>query len=273
MISLNFKIGDANYSYNISGQGPPIVLLHGFTGRISTWTRFVKRWRQQYQVITVDLPGHGLTRSETPRTMKTCCDDLKALFEHLQIPSVHLVGYSMGGRTALSFAMMYPQYVNTLTLESASPGLRQPKERAARRAQDEKLIQKIETYGLTAFVDFWENIPLFESQKKLSTNVQKQLRAERLSQSSNGLIRSLRYMGTGQQPSWWEQLHQYKGAVLLIVGKLDEKFVTINKHMEKHFQRAELAIVEHAGHAVHLEKPEAFQQLVINFIQKHTPNC
>lgn len=270
MITLYFKIGDAKYSYTVHGQGTPIVLLHGFTGRASTWNRLVERLQDKFKIITIDLPGHGHTSTETPRTMEHCCDDLMQLFKHLQLTSVHLIGYSMGGRTALSFAMIYPELIKTLTLESASPGLSDAQERARRRAHDEHLIKRIQSNGLKSFVDFWEEIPLFETQNKLSAHVKQEVRKERMSQSTEGLIRSLRYMGTGQQPSWWHQLEQLDHPVQLIVGKLDHKFVTINQQMKQRFQRAELAIVEHAGHTVHLEQPDEFERLLTHFIHKHT---
>lgn len=270
MITLYVQVGDANYSCTVHGQGPPIVLLHGFTGRASTWDLFVNRWQKDFQVITIDLPGHGKTTTKTPRTMESCCDDLMYIFQYLQLPFVHLVGYSMGGRTALSFAMTYPRLVKSLILESASPGLRDPQERASRRKHDERLIKRINDDGLPAFVDFWENIPLFETQKALSKEIQQKVRQERLSQTAAGLMSSLRYMGTGEQPSWWEQLKQLNRSVLLIVGECDHKFVTINKQMQKRFQRAELAIVKDAGHAVHIEQPSIFSERLTHFIHNQT---
>src|SRR5690625_7193382 len=93
-----FSIGDATYYYEISGEGPPIVLLHGFTGSHATWSAFVSKWKDDFQLITIDLPGHGKTIVKTPRTIESCCNDLKQLFDHLELKTFHLIGYSMGGR-------------------------------------------------------------------------------------------------------------------------------------------------------------------------------
>ena len=75
-------------------------------------------------------------------------------------------------------------------------------------------------------------------------------------------------MGTGAQPSWWNQLESVKSPVLLIVGELDKKFVNINEDMQHLFHSADLKIVEEAGHAIHVEKPEIFDKLVSSFIIK-----
>ena len=75
----------------------------------------------------------------------------------------------------------------------------------------------------------WENIPLFETQKRLAQNVQEAVRKERLANNSKGLANSLRGMGTGAQPSWWNELQNLKMPVLLMNGEYDEKFFCILK--------------------------------------------
>lgn len=263
-----FTIEDATYAYSVYGKGIPVVFLHGFTGSQKTWKPFVEKWKHRFQCITIDLPGHGKTKTNLPRTMEACCHDLRTLFSHLGISSFHLIGYSMGGRVALSFAMLYPQFLLSLTLESSSPGLKTFAKQKARQAQDEQLAQKIQTKGLKAFIDDWENIPLFSTQKNLPLSVQQSIRIERESQTEEGLVQSLRWMGTGVQPSWWNQLSRLSLPVLLLVGALDKKFVQINQEMQENFQDATLKIVPEAGHAVHLEKPEDFHRIVKSFIKE-----
>ncbi|RKQ29570.1 2-succinyl-6-hydroxy-2,4-cyclohexadiene-1-carboxylate synthase [Oceanobacillus halophilus] len=260
------SIGDATYYYEIHGEGEPVVLLHGFTGSTSTWQQYIKSESTRFKIIVIDLPGHGHTKMKTPRTMEQCCKDVNQLLQEMRINSFHLVGYSMGGRTALSFAMLYPEKLRTLILESASPGLYTTEERKVRMEKDEKIARKIETDGILSFVDFWENLPLFETQKELPKEIQVQIREERLAQVEEGLAMSLRYMGTGRQPSWWGDLHQLDMPILLIVGEKDEKFIRINKKMQKLFVSCKLKICGDAGHAIHVEKPEMFDKLVTEFI-------
>ena len=76
-------------------------------------------------------------------------------------------------------------------------------------------------------------------------------------------------MGTGAQPSWWEDLSKITFPVLLIVGEEDKKFVRINKEMHKRIKTSELTVVEEAGHAVHLEQIDEFLSVVKDFIDKN----
>ncbi|MDY0393141.1 2-succinyl-6-hydroxy-2,4-cyclohexadiene-1-carboxylate synthase [Virgibacillus halophilus] len=265
---MKFLIDDAVYSYEIYGreQATTIVMLHGFTGSSETWKEFVACWQDIYRIITVDLPGHGKSHSATPRSMEACCADLDALFQHVGLDAFHLVGYSMGGRTALSYAVSYPTMLKSLILESASPGLKSEQERAARMASDEKLAEKILKEGITSFVDYWENIPLFATQKHLPEEKKEFIRRERLSQRAEGLHDSLIFMGTGKQPSLWHLLPELKLPILLLAGEHDQKFIAISQHMEKLFSEADLHIVLKAGHAIHVEESEVFGKIVNGFI-------
>ncbi|WP_077327674.1 2-succinyl-6-hydroxy-2,4-cyclohexadiene-1-carboxylate synthase [Virgibacillus siamensis] len=264
---MYFTRNGTSYWYEIEGEGKPVVLLHGFTGDSGTWSRFVSEWKHEFKLLVIDLPGHGKTVSERSVTMEACCADLAGLFAELGLHQVHILGYSMGGRTALSFAMLHPEKVSSMTLESTSPGLNDEKERTARVNRDEQLAKRLERDGIVAFVDFWENIPLFQTQKKLPEMIRQSIRDERLSQSAAGLAMSLRSMGTGIQPSWWDRLEELKLPVLLIAGAYDNKFVGINKIMVNHMPEADLMVVEKAGHAIHVEQPQFFGKIVIEFLQ------
>lgn len=262
---MYFTAKDAQYWYELDGEGDPVLLLHGFTSSSATWTSFIQNGAT-LQFITLDLPGHGKTVVNVPKTMETCCTDLIGLLNFLQISKVHLIGYSMGGRTALSFAMLYPERLHSLTLESTSPGLEQEDGQQKRITNDEKIAQKIEHEGIKSFVDFWEDLPLFQTQKMLPSHVQRKIRDERLSQSADGLSQSLRFMGTGKQPSWWGALSDLKMPVLLLAGAFDSKFIEINKAMACHIPSSELVIAENAGHAIHVEQPAFFGRIVSGFL-------
>src|SRR5699024_8510835 len=106
MNDLYFSIDDADYWYEIHGEnGIPLVLLHGFTGSTKTWQFFIEQRPEELQLIVVDLPGHGQTNTKQLKSMEDCCSDLKKLFDHIGLKKFHLAGYSMGGRTALSFTI------------------------------------------------------------------------------------------------------------------------------------------------------------------------
>ena len=122
--------------------------------------------------------------------------------------------------------------------------------------------------GLPSFVDFWEQIPLFASQKLLSKEKQQAVREERLGQSEIGLSNSLLGIGTGSQPSYWDRLETIKRPVLLITGKIDTKFVFIAREMEKFLPFVRHQTIEGAGHAIHVEKPTSFATMIEEHIKE-----
>ncbi|SFA91790.1 2-succinyl-6-hydroxy-2,4-cyclohexadiene-1-carboxylate synthase [Lentibacillus halodurans] len=263
---MYLTVNDTAYWYELNGDGEPVVFLHGFTGTTGTWANIVNNMMNDCQTLTIDLPGHGKTDINPPKTMEAFCWDLARLLDYLQWENVHLIGYSMGGRTALSFALVYPERVKSLTLESTSPGLADKEERQNRRNNDEKLAQRIEAEGIEAFVKYWENMPLFQSQQQLPEAVRETIRTERLSHSEEGLAQSLRFMGTGAQPSWWEKLQHLNTPVLLVTGELDRKFMDINKAMVKLMPSADHVTVKNSGHAIHVEQHATFGKIVNGFL-------
>lgn len=261
------EVDDATYHVTIQGEGPPVVLLHGFTSTVQTWNAVSEELKQNYTVIAIDLPGHGKT--VTPdRTMNECCTDIAFILQSLHYTCVHMIGYSMGGRVALSFAHRFPNLVASLTLESASPGLRTEKERLERKSKDEKIARTIEEEGIYSFVSYWESIPLFASQQSLPQETQIAIQAERLSQKETGLAMSLREMGTGSQPSLWNKLHTFEMPTLLLVGEYDHKFVEINTEMAKKIPNTTIACIKESGHTVHVEQPDTFLEHIQQFLEQ-----
>lgn len=267
---MYFQINNAAYWYEVHGTGVPVVMLHGFTGSADTWRPFAANQEKQLQVIAIDLPGHGQTKAKV-RSMEECLYHLHKLIECLHLESFHLLGYSMGGRTALSFALTYPEKIRSLILESASPGIADEEERHLRMEKDEQLADWLMENGVESFTNYWENLPLFQTQKNLPENVQQEIRDGRLRQSKKGLAQSLRSMGTGRQHSNWEYLHQVKEPVLLLVGGLDQKFIDKNKKMESNMPSSTLVVCENAGHVVHVEKSAEFDRIVTAFILENDP--
>lgn len=244
-----------------------LVLLHGFTGSADGWSNLLEELPGK-RVIALDMLGHGASDApEDPRryALEYCEQDIIAVLRELGVGEGEavLLGYSMGGRIALYCA--FSGFFRALILESASPGVADSEERAARRASDERLAERIEREGVPAFVAYWENIPLFASQRALPLAEREQLRAARLRNRARGLAHSLRGAGTGAQPALHERLAQLDLPALLIVGEQDTKFCALAQQMAQRLPRADLRIVPAAGHTVHLERPAYFCALVREF--------
>lgn len=247
----------------------PIILLHGFTGSSEDWVEISRDIDPDFALYAIDLPGHG--KSDSPDEISAYTADainqsIKETLVQLRLKKVIMLGYSMGGRAALSFTINYPEFVQALILESISAGIRDPKDRKARVINDEKISSLIFSGTIDNFTDYWMNIPLFETQKTLPNDKLAAIRINKLKNTRTGLANSLRGFGTGSMPSLWDDLKQISCPVLLITGEYDEKFKNINGEMNSIINNAAHHIVPDCGHTVHLEKPEHFLNLTNNFL-------
>lgn len=251
------------------GAGTPLLLLHGFTGSGETWMPLREPLGAGRTLLMVDLPGHG--RSSVPADPPRCAlprlaDDLALLLDRLGHERVAVLGYSLGGRAALHFALRHSGRVSALVLESASPGITDPAERLARVRADEALADEIERNGVESFVERWERLPLWASHASLPPAVRAAQRALRLRNRAEGLACSLRGAGAGAEPPVLDRLHALDVPALLVAGALDAKYVALGRELERALPHARLAVVPEAGHAVHLERPTAFAAEVTAFL-------
>lgn len=261
-------VNTMDYNIQTTGSGTPLVLLHGFTGSITNWQHLIPKLAESHTVIAIDILGHGDTakpQDSTLYTMAQIAVDVVGLIRALTVAPVTLLGYSMGGRLALYIAAHYPDIVRRLILESSSPGLADKAERDARRERDNTLADNIDQFGINWFVDYWESLPLWQSQGTLPQAKRDALRRQRLTNAPHGLANSLRGMGTGVQPSLWSKLRDVYQPTLLLTGEEDAKFVDINRRMQALMPSALLTVVPDAGHTTHLEQPEFFVRQVAAF--------
>jgi 2-succinyl-6-hydroxy-2,4-cyclohexadiene-1-carboxylate synthase len=266
------KLNGLDYQVEVQGEGPALVLLHGFTGSAASWAWHAEVYGREFTCVMVDLPGHGETASpDDPAryAMERVVEDLVALCGELGIARAAWLGYSMGGRLALGVGVLAPQAVSALVLEGASPGLNSAVERAARMASDETLAVRLEREGLEPFIDFWQSIPLFATQRRLPAERREGLRRQRLKNDPIGLANSLRGMGQGSQPPLFDRLGEVGVPTLLIAGEEDTKFRALAKEMAAAMPDARCEFIPNAGHAAHFEQPEVFDELALGFLRAH----
>jgi 2-succinyl-6-hydroxy-2,4-cyclohexadiene-1-carboxylate synthase len=263
-------VNGVHYNVERTGDGPPLVLLHGFTGSVATWAARIAVFAREFDTVAIDLLGHGdSTAPADPARYRSeyMVADLAALLDRLGIERAAWLGYSMGGRVALQVAVACPAIVAALVLEGASPGIADPAARAARVDGDEALADLIEREGIAAFVARWERLSLFASQERLPAAVRVALRRQRLANDPVGLANSLRGMGQGAQPPLHDRLADVDVPTLLVVGEEDAKFRRLAVEMAATMPAARVAIVAEAGHAAHLEQPDAFDRIVLSYLR------
>lgn len=229
-----------------------IVAVHGFTGSPALFS---------------GLPCHGLTvlghgpsaRASGPVGF---ADEVDRLASELPEKAVHLVGYSLGARLCLALALRHPHKVSQLTLVGGSPGLRSEEARAQRRSADAIWSSMLREEGIEKFVDAWQALPLWRSQRALPAERLQRQRQERLSHDASQLALALDSLGTGAMPSLWSQLPGLDVPVHLLVGALDSKYLDINREMATLLPHATLHVIEGSGHNPLLEQPEAAFRLL-----------
>jgi 2-succinyl-6-hydroxy-2,4-cyclohexadiene-1-carboxylate synthase len=173
----------------------------------------------------------------------------------------------MGGRAALSFASKYPELIKGLILESTSAGISEERLRNERLDQDQKLAEFIEAHTIGEFVEYWINISLFDSQKKMSAEKQENLKRLKLNNSKTGLANCLKGFSTGMMPPLFISLKDITAKTLLISGSLDLKYTALNKDLVRCFPNSEHIIIKNAGHNVHLEQPVQFADVINDYLK------
>ena len=234
------------------GSGPALVWLHGFTQTKTSGHQFRSILTGTYEVLTIDLPGHGENASITASLEESA--DLLA--EALPDEPFILGGYSFGGRVALHFALHYPERLRQLVLLSATPGLSGDVERRARRERDETLANHIETVGVATFLDEWLAQPMFR------TLPHDDLERAARSRDAKGLANSLRFSGTGTQQDLTVPLASLDVPTLILAGADDAKFVAEAARLQDSLPYSTTALVPGCGHAAHLQRPDAAAELV-----------
>jgi len=269
-------VNGVHLNVETAGNGPALLLLHGFTGSASTWAPHLDRWRG-FTTIAVDLLGHG--NSDCPADprrygFKHAVADLLGILDRLGVTQAAVLGYSMGGRLALHLALHctrhLPERLSALVLESTSPGIEDESERRARARSDRTLAAAIERDRIESFVERWEALPLLATQEHLPAGARERLRRQRLANDPQGLANSLRGMSVGVQEPLLAHLGKIDAPVLLIAGVLDEKYRKLAQQMAARLPRSRVETVSEAGHAVHLEQPVVFARTVQSFLDEHT---
>jgi 2-succinyl-6-hydroxy-2,4-cyclohexadiene-1-carboxylate synthase len=237
----------------------PLVLLHGFTQTGASWGPVVDALEGRFPVFLPDAPGHG--RSAAVQVDLWATADLLA---EVVPGQATWVGYSMGGRTALHLALARPDKVLRLILISTSAGIEDPGQRAARRAADDALAERIQQEGTERFLARWLAQPLFATLLPVDAGLD-----DRMTNTPGGLASSLRLAGAGAQGPLWARLGEL-GAnglpVLVLAGELDREYRRHAARMAKLIgSTARTEMIIGAGHACHLERPAEVAAAITRF--------
>ena len=255
---MQINIGDYHYGVTEVGTGKPLICFHGFSESGSTWDGIEV---SGYRLIRIDSMGHGRSARPMdigPYTLSQMLSDLHRVIYAVAGERYALMGYSMGARLALLYALEYPEEVTHLVLESGSVGIENEEARQDRYVADQGLAERIRSNDIIWFSETWAKLEIFKTQQGLPAKVQQQIRGRRLLNSPHALAFTLEGSGQGSMPYVGHCLSELTMPVCYISGELDTKYTAIGARYFSDVHR----IVPQVGHNVHVEAPEAYQQIL-----------
>jgi 3-oxoadipate enol-lactonase len=250
-----------NLYYEVSGEGQPVVLIHGLGSSTRDWESQVSELSKSHQVITLDLRGHGRSdKPAGPYQIPMFAADLAGLLQALGIFSAHLAGLSLGGGVAFQFALDYPSRVRSLTLVNTAPALGGAPEQAEQEiARRVGIVQQL---GMRAMGQALSPnlFPKPEQAALRETFVERWA-----ANDPQAYIEATRSM------LGWDvtaRLGAITCPVLVIASDQDYRPVSAKEAYLKLMPNARLAVIPDAHHAVPMERPEAFNPLLAQFISE-----
>jgi 3-oxoadipate enol-lactonase len=246
----------------MSGEGESLVLVHGFGENLNIWYRQVPALARRYRVLTYDVRGFGQTgANKGPYSVGLLAEDLHGLLRILKIDSACVLGFSMGGRIALEFALRYPQATRALIL--ANTGVEdapRPEMRKHRKIMT-SLIQQADIEVISSVMTKGSFSPGFA--KSDPATFQRCLHI-RMQNDPAEYLTIMRAVDEALDTP--VDLGRLECPVLLIAGKDDALMgERMAKRMKAAIEGAELKVLP-TGHASAMQAPESFNRTVLDFM-------
>ncbi|QVY65080.1 alpha/beta fold hydrolase [Polaribacter sp. Q13] len=247
----------------IKGEGKPLLILHGYFGMSDNWKTLGNQFAKDYQVHLIDQRNHGRSFHEDEFNYEVLVEDLYNYIQHYQLEKVDIIGHSMGGKTAMLFAVTYPELVDKLIIVDISPRMYQPHHNAilaalnsidfslenTRTLVDKKLSGLIPDFGVRQFLlknVYWKE----KGQLAFRFNL------ESLTENNAEIGEAL--------PSFTV----FEKETLFLKGEKSEYITKEEKPIiEAHFPNSRIVEIKNAGHWLHAENPKQFYAEVSEFLK------
>jgi 2-succinyl-6-hydroxy-2,4-cyclohexadiene-1-carboxylate synthase len=227
-----------------------VLFIPGFLQRGDAWRPVAELLPERYPSRLLDHAEHSFEGR---------------LGEILASSASVLVGYSLGGRLALRAALRSPDSFSAVVLVGATAGIEEGPLRVQRAEADEKLASWMEAMPIEDIVSLWERQPLFADQ---SESLVEEQRPGRLSHDPRELALLLRTAGQGVLDPVWHDLRALELPLLAIAGARDDGYTAAAKRIASVAPRARAAVVENAGHAPQLQRPDEVASLIAAFLDE-----
>ncbi|MGH6993734.1 MAG: alpha/beta fold hydrolase [Caulobacteraceae bacterium] len=238
--------------YEIHGEGPALLLSHGYSATSQMWRGQVGPLSENWKVVVWDMRGHG--RSDYPEDQALYSEeatvaDMAALLDVVRAKRAIVGGLSLGGYMSLAFHLTHPERVRALLVIDTGPGYRNDEARAGWNANALRTADRYETEGLGRLQRGTAEMRLAEHR------------------SAEGLARAARGMLAQRDARVIDSLPSIKVPALVVVGSEDKPFLAASDYMATKIAGARKAVIEGAGHAANLDQPAAFNAALLGFLK------
>lgn len=264
--AMKISANGIEMNYELSGAGECLVLIHGFTDNLGMWYNQTPEFSKRYRVLTYDVRGFGKTRGgRAPYSMRLFADDLHGLLEALGIGSACALGYSMGGRIALEFALRHPEKTKGLILANSGVGAAPSPDMEERRKMMAGVLQQGDIDVISEIMTVASFSPDFESKNPAAFRKYKSIKMQNDPSEYYAIMQAI--VETIDSPVALDTL---KCPTLIIAGENDGLMdVNVARTMKESIGKAELCILS-TGHAAAIEAPEEFNRAVLGFMERIT---
>ena len=255
-------VGGTRLFYEAKGTGPPVILIHGGQLDCRMWDDQFAALSQHFRVIRYDVRGYG--GSFQPDMLYSDAQDLAGLLDYLEVNKVHIVGLSLGGRIALDFAVAHPARVSSLTL--AGPGLSgyEPPDGTETDLRMWNIIKTARDEGPEKATELWLEDPFMSpamEQARLVPGLRRMARENAHCWLQNPVLQR------SPKPVAATRLGEIKVPTLLIIGERDVPQIKATiATLERGISGSKKVAIKDAGHMVNMEKPDAFNDAVLRFL-------
>jgi len=251
--------------YEVQGQGPALVLIHGFSLDTRMWDPQFDAFAQSYRVVRYDISGYG--RSTAPDTLISSSNELAALLKALGIDKATVVGMSMGGGVAINFTLEHPEMVEALITVGSTLGGYSMREPRATRTQ--RVFSLARDSGLAIAKEVWLHDPFLTPMVDTSA-IRAKIRRIITDWSGIQLRNPAMARFLPIHPLAITRLEEIRVPTLAIVGELDDPNpLAVADTIAARVPGAKKVTIHGSGHLLNLEQPDEFNKLVLDFLRQN----
>jgi pimeloyl-ACP methyl ester carboxylesterase len=267
-----YDAGDAAIFYEIRGDGPPLILLHGYGLNSVMWDFQVSELSKQLRVITVDLRGFGQSSCGKEWSGSAMADDVIGIIKELKLKDVTVAGFSLSGGSAVRAALELPDIVTKIILVSSIlPTRGRPRTKKEEEYQSKEL-ETLKANGVHGWADKFGLAKgrLVENIFKRNPDARRVWDRIIARHNPDFLLQMMTArQNTQSLVDWRSKLKDIKQKTLLVFGAEDRQFIDGAYHLDMAISDTKLIIISDAGHMVNLERPEEFNKKVNKFLNKN----